>query len=231
MHRSAPSPTCGSPAPLLPEEDQARADMYALLSHLLLAPPGSELLTSLAEHHEAATGLHAGHLEIALNQLCAAARAFDPAAVREEFDALFTSTGTPLLNPYGSRYLCGFLMDTPLAALREDLARLGLGRRDGAWETEDHLGLLCETMRILIEGDPPYLPQSLDVQRAFYERHIAPWVARCLEDIAQAAPANFYRVLAGCAAAFFAVETEGFSFLPSASGDAGNAAAASLSFA
>ena len=46
-------------------------------------------------------------------------------APADEFDLLFVSTGTPLLNPYGSFYLTGHLNDVPVAELRR-LQRLTL---------------------------------------------------------------------------------------------------------
>jgi TorA maturation chaperone TorD len=214
MHSTALAPGGSALHSLdLPEEDQARADVYALLSYLFLAPPDASLLTSLAGQHAIEPTFNAGPLALAMHRIFAAANAVDSFAVREEFDALFVSTGTPLLNPYGSRYLCGFMNDAPLAALREDLARLGLARRPSAWETEDHLGVLCETMRMLIAGTADFPPQTLDMQKAFFERHLEPWVSRCLADISDAGPANFYRVLAELAAVFFEVEAEGFAFL------------------
>ncbi|NEX59985.1 TorD/DmsD family molecular chaperone [Noviherbaspirillum galbum] len=198
--------------PDVSEVDAARADWYALLSHLFLAPPSPSLLDALAQSHDAELPLDSGVLAVAMNTLSAAALACDARAAREEFDALFVGTGTPLLNPYGSLYLCGFMMDFPLVTLREDLSGLGLARRTGTSESEDHLGLLCETMRVLIIGAPPFPPQPLSLQMAFFERHIAPWTKRCLADIRNAGPANFYRVVADVADLFFDVEAEAFAF-------------------
>ena len=46
----------------------------------------------------------------------------------DEWDVLFGGVGKPEVFLYGSYHLAGFLNERPLAALREDLARLGLAR-------------------------------------------------------------------------------------------------------
>lgn len=191
-------------------EDQARADLYALAARLLLAPPDAALLAGLAmaDPIQASGGDHA--LEDAWEKLVLAASVMDAGAVAEEFDALFVSSGTPALNPYGSLYLSGFMNDTPLAELRADLAAFGIGRVRGVGEFEDHLGALCETMRVLIAGGPGIRRQPLRVQKTFFEARIGRWYARCLADMAGAEGANFYRLVAGFASALLAIEAEAF---------------------
>jgi TorA maturation chaperone TorD len=199
------------PLPLSPE-DQARADLYALVARLLLAPPGAALLADLGAADPICTERSGDPFEEAWARLTLAAAVTDPDAVADEFAALFVSVGTPKLNPYGSLYQSGHLNDTPLAALRADLARLRLGRAGGAGEFEDHLGALCETMRVLISGAAGLARQPVSEQQRFFDTHIAPWYARCLADIANDAEANFYRLVAGFALAFFAIEAEAFAF-------------------
>lgn len=195
-------------------EDQARGDLYALSSRLLLLPPDAALLAALAAARPVDCGAGASPMEQAWDALGAAAQAIEVDVVREEFDALFISLGTPLLNPYASFYLSGFMMEKPLAALRDDLRQLGLARRRELGETEDHLGLLCETMRVLILGIPGpdrHLPaQPLAVQRRFFERHLAPWYEICLRDMRKAEPANFYRVAAEFMQTFLDIEAQAF---------------------
>lgn len=184
-------------------EEQARAGFYSLLAHLLLLPPSTAILQALANADPIAG--EAGDLAAAWENMVLAAGIMDADAVREEFDALFVSTGTPRLNPHASLYLSGFMMDRPLAALRDTLRELGLARRAGAVDLEDHLGALCETMALLIsEGRP------LQVQQAFFERHIDAWAHACLEDMRNAEGANFYRLVAQVLGAFIAVEREAF---------------------
>jgi TorA maturation chaperone TorD len=193
-------------------EDQARADFYALLARLLLVPPDGGLLAALAESEPiSAVGEFA--LEDAWLKLTQAASVVDAGAASDEFALLFLSTGNPLLNPFGSFYLTGHLNDVPLVQLRHDLARLRLARAPGAGESEDHLGALCETMRVLIQGTPGIGRQPLLAQKQFFEAHIRPWYAACLADIAHAEGANFYRVVAAVADAFLSIEAQAFSVL------------------
>ena len=107
-------------------------------------------------------------------------------------------------------YLSGFMNDTPLAELRADLARYGIGRVRGAFESEDHLGALCETMRVLIAGGQGIRRQSLLEQKMFFEARIAPWYARCLAAMKNAEGANFYRLIAAFVTALLAIEAEAF---------------------
>jgi TorA maturation chaperone TorD len=195
--------------PLAPE-DQARADLYALAARLLLAPPDAALLAGLAAADPIASSGDYYALADAWEKLVQAASVMDPAAVAEEFDALFVSSGTPALNPYGSLYLSGFMNDTPLAELRADLAVFGIGRVRGVLESEDHLGALCETMRVLIAGGPGIRRQPLGVQKAFFEARIGRWYARCLDDMGKAEDANFYRLIAAFVAALLSIEAEAF---------------------
>jgi TorA maturation chaperone TorD len=196
----------------LPDEDQARADFYALFAHLLLAPPDDAFLHALAQA-DAIMAVGEFALEDAWLKLTQAAGVVDAGAVADEFDKLFVSTGTPLLNPNGSFYITGHLNDAPLAALRHDLAHLGLGRAPGVGEFEDHLGALFETMRVLVAGGPGFARRPLPVQKQFFETHLRPWYAACLADIAAAADANFYRVVANVLDAFLSIEAQAFAVL------------------
>lgn len=190
--------------PLVPE-DQARADMYGLLARLLLAPPDAALLVSLAgaDHLLAADG--AQPLEHAWAQLCLVAGLLPLDLVVDEFNDLFISTAAPKISPHGSIYLAGFLHEKPLVLLRADLARLGLGRRPGISETEDHLGVLCETMRQLIVRRCP-----IDSQQAFFDSHLASWAPRCLEQLGRADGAQFYARVAALTTAFISIEQQAF---------------------
>lgn len=205
----------GAASMLLPltQEDQARADLYALCASLLLRSPDAALLNALAGADSLRTQQEEQPLDRAWEKLVLAAGLVDADAVREEFDALFISVGSPLVNPYASHYLAGFMHEKPLAALRDELRALGLARVRGVGESEDHLGALCEVMRILIAGSPgspQTLRRPLETQKNFFIRHIASWQARCLDDIARPACANFYRHVAAFASAFFELEFQAF---------------------
>jgi TorA maturation chaperone TorD len=191
-------------------EDQARADLYALAARLLLAPPDAGLLAGLAHADPIESNGGDHQLADAWEKLGQASSVMDADAVAEEFDALFISSGTPALNPYGSLYLSGFMNDTPLADLRADLAVFGIGRVRGVGESEDHLGALCETMRVLIAGGNGIRRQPLERQKLFFESRIAPWYARCMKDMQNAEGANFYRLVAAFVAALLAIEAEAF---------------------
>lgn len=202
-HRDHPgADTVGAP---LPQEEQARADLYGLIARLLLAPPDDGLLNSLAGADAIVAADAEQPLERAWQQLSLVCRLLPFEVVRAEFNELFVSTSIPRVNPYGSLYVAGFLHEKPLAALRTDLAGLGLGRRNGVAETEDHLGALCETMRRMIMDG-----QGVARQQEFFEMHIAPWAAACLDHLRGADGAQFYARVADLADAFFDIEREAF---------------------
>jgi TorA maturation chaperone TorD len=184
----------------LDSEVQERADLHALLAALWLAPDQA-LLQALAQMEQ--PGSRDDALGASWQALLAAARRCGPAHAAAEFHALFCAAGTPRINPYQCFYVAGWLMDKPLAVLRQDLASLGLARVDGATELEDHLGALCEGMRVLITRAAP-----LEVQREFFCAHLAGWTTRCLHDIAAAPEADFYRALAAFTEAFLAAEAQ-----------------------
>lgn len=198
------------PAAGLAEEDQARADLYALLATLLLRPPRAGLLSALAGADSLPSRQDGNPLDSAWEQLILAAGLLDEAAAQQEFDALFVSVGMPAVNPYGSYYLAGFMMEKPLAALRNALSALGLARIPKVAESEDHLGALCEVMHVLIVGAESLPRRSLAEQKRFFTQHIAPWYGRCLDDIEHADGANFYRHIANFARAFFEIELQAF---------------------
>ncbi|MDP3203237.1 MAG: molecular chaperone TorD family protein, partial [Hydrogenophaga sp.] len=120
------------------DEETARAEVYGLLAALYYAPPTPELMAQLrvAVTEAPAAG---GFLEEPWREVVAAARNMDDAAITAEYNALFGGVGKPEIYLFGSHYLSGFLNEKPLAALRTDLAALGLGRDDTMSETEDHV--------------------------------------------------------------------------------------------
>lgn len=179
--------------------EQERADLYGLLAALLLGPdPGLVRALAALPRSGAPEDAFASSWDSLLD---AAQRRGD--AVLEEFDTLFVAPGTPRVNPYQCFYLDGWLMDKPLAQLRDELRALGLQRAPGATELEDHLGALCETMRVLITAGRPR-----EVQQRFFARNLAGWTPRCLHDIASAPGADFYRAFAAFAQAFLELESE-----------------------
>ena len=72
----------------------------------------------------------------AWHALASAAQVCDPEAVNEEYEKLFIGVGRPEVMLYGSYYLAGFMMEKPLAVLRDDLAQIGLARNESVCEPE-----------------------------------------------------------------------------------------------
>lgn len=193
------------------DEETARAEVYGLLAALYYAPPTPELMAQLrvAVTEAPAAG---GFLEEPWREFVAAARAVDDAAVANEYDALFGGVGKPEVYLFGSHYLSGFLNEKPLAALRSDLAELGLARDEAMPETEDHVAYVSEVMRYLIAGDDVEVA-NLTQQQKFFTTHVLPWVPQMCDVIAAHPKARFYAALAGFTRAFVSVEAQGFDML------------------
>ncbi len=188
------------------EQDQLyRASSYALIAALLRTAPDSAMLEYIAQliqqpHDDS------DDLLIAMSTLGLSARTLSPASIDDEFHDLFIGLGKGELVPYASWYLTGFLMEKPLSDLRQDLARLGYQRDESVTEPEDHVAALCEVMSMMITEDI-----SLDIQRSFYNDHMASWIDRFYTDLSQAKSAVFYKSLGRFGAAFNALETDFFS--------------------
>jgi TorA maturation chaperone TorD len=186
-------------------EETARADLYGLLAGLFYSPPSQELLDAIASAASEGSGvLHDAWIELA-----AACRKADAGVLREEYESLFIGVGKPELMLYGSYYLSGFLMEKPLAALRTDLARLGLERPADVPESEDHIALLFEVMRYLIAGDDPTVA-NIAAQKEFFGTHIQSWAAQMCEAVEAHPHAGFYRLVATLAKRFLEVEMQAF---------------------
>ena len=127
----------------------------------------------------------------AWSDLARAAAHADVEAVDDEYHALFIGVGSGELIPYGSWYLTGFVMDKPLAALRTDLAALGFERCDDVKEPEDHAAALLETMALLVAS----AEHGIDVQRRFFDAHVATWMRTFFADLQSADSARFYRAV------------------------------------
>ena len=144
--------------------------------------------------------------------LVAAMRATTAEAAAREYDGLFLGVGKPEVFLYGSYYLSGFLNEKPLAALRTDLAALGLARDETRGETEDHIAGVFEVMRYLIAGDDAAVC-NLEQQRRFFRGHLQPWIEKLCDAVDTQPRAQLYRALADFTRAFVQVETQGFDLL------------------
>ena len=193
-------------------EDQARAEVYALLGNLFYQPPSAGLLEMIATGLTLCNdGIDSGFCR-AWRALQEAAANADADAVKDEFDTAFIGTGRQPVMLYGSFYLAGFLNEKPLAQLRDELTKMGLARRGSSYETEDHLSALCDVMRFLIEGDGDTPPAALVVQRDFFRRYIHSWNIPLCDAVSSASQTHFYKHVAQFAREFFAIENESFAF-------------------
>lgn len=168
--------------------DAKRADIYVLLGCLLAAPPTADVLAAV-------TGLKGDDSELgsAITTLGAALRAGSAETIGDEFQRLFVGIdmdNVPL--PYASLHVTGYLFGRSLVRLREDMDRLGIARAADVKEPEDHFSALCEMMAGLILGWFGAGVASHDVQRGFFEVHMAPWAAKFLADMEVVDNADFY---------------------------------------
>ena len=193
------------------DEETARAELYGLLALVYYAPPTPDLIAQLrvAVTQAPAAG---GFLEEPWRVLVGVARELDDATIAAEYTTLFGGVGKPEVYLFGSFYLSGFLNEKPLAALRADIAELGLARDDAMSETEDHFAYLCEVMRYLIAGDDVAVA-NLTRQRAFFATHVQPWAQRMCDAMQAHPKARFYAAVAALTSAFLAVEAQGFDML------------------
>jgi TorA maturation chaperone TorD len=184
--------------------DAARAWEYELLAALLSSPPATALLGEIAKLPGDGTPLGRAHAALA-----EAASKTETGAVDREYFDLFVGLGRGELLPYASYYLTGFLNERPLSRIREDLAALGIERAENAFEPEDHAATLCEIMAGLASGRFSATPE---LQRSFFEKHVAPWMGRLFTDLERAASARFYRPLGSLGRLFLEIEAEAFTF-------------------
>lgn len=191
----------------LSPEDQARANFYALLSRLFYAPADGGFLAALAS----ADGLEAEDEALAKEwrELCQAAARADAETLRDEYETTFVGTGRAPVTLYASAYSIKYTNEVPLARLRAELAALGLGRRAGAGEPEDHIAALCDVMRHLIaEGQ-----RDVSTQKQFFERWIAPGFESLCAAIERSDVGSFYQASGRLAKSFFSLEQAAFEML------------------
>jgi TorA maturation chaperone TorD len=190
-------------------EDQVRADFYALLAHLFSRAPDDRVLQSMVitQEPDAEASME---LTNSWRALSAASAVVTHDALVEEYEAVFVGVGRPPVILYGSFYLAGFMMEKPLAELRDDLAKMGFARHPDVRESEDHLAAVCDVMRALILGNLNDAPADIGAQKVFFEKHLKPWVFKCCTAIQVYEKSNYYKRVAKFAEQFFEMESQAF---------------------
>lgn len=185
-------------------EDRLRADLYNFLGLMLSGPPDQLLLDQCA-------GLSGDESELgkAIAGLARVAKASKPKTVESEFNALFIGLGRGELLPYASYYLTGFLNEKPLATLRTDMAARSMSRAPNVFEPEDNIASLMEMMAGMIVGRFGQVA-TLDVQKTFYNKHIAPWAGHFFSDLEAAKNSILYASLGAVGREFMDIEREAF---------------------
>lgn len=183
--------------PILPKEiDQpipadllrhTRIDGYSLLAALLNKAPSADLLLQM--RHTQWEAHTPEDLIAALIDLRDTARHTTVQDAEKEFQSLFVGLGQGEVVPYASWYLEGMLMTLPLARLRLALSKYGVVRRPSVHESEDHAGLMCETL-VLLAGDRRL---SIRDYHRFFNEHISLWMFDLFADLVRAPSAKFYR--------------------------------------
>ena len=186
------------------QEDLLRADLYDFLGSLLATPPSAQMLNNVAGLNGDDTDLGKGIA--ALSRL---ARSVQERAAKREFNALFVGLGRGELLPYASYYMTGFLNEKPLAALRNDMTRLGIERAENVYEPEDNIASLCEMMAGLIRGRFGS-PADLSRQKEFFATHIGPWAGHFFSDLEAAQGSVLYAPVGTVGRVFMDIEKEAF---------------------
>jgi len=188
------------------EEQVLRMQLYMLLANLLRQAPDETLLEQLRQiqaQEDGGTAMVKAWAELRL-----AAEMSTSGPLEDEYYELFIGLGRGELVPFASWYLTGFLMEKPLARLRENLAVLGYEREASVHEPEDHAAALFEVMAMLLQDGREY-----ERQKEFYRHHIAPWMGRFMDDLMVANGAHFYRSVGQLGKQFMEIEDAYFSMM------------------
>ncbi len=186
------------------EEDLLRAQLYQMLSHFLGNPPSKKDLDSLA-----AMSGDTSPLGEAIASLAQIAGKTDVVLVAQEYQDLFIGVGRGELLPFGSYYLTGFLHEKPLAALRKDMERLKIARRESVKVPEDHIAAVFEMMSGMIEGKYG-TAYDLDEQREFFKKHVGSWAGHFMRDLEGAKASILYAAIGTIGRLFLEIEEVAF---------------------
>jgi len=203
------STVADSSLPSIDAEEQARADLYALLSRLFAAPPDSELLRGIASSSNAASssaGETTGEFVQSWADLVSTAGKANVAVIADEYHELFVGSGRAEISLYIGAHTARSSVDTPLVALRDYLASHGLQRQTGVHEPEDHIAMLFEIMRYLISE----ARSSVDQQKSFFEKFLWSGGVLLCDAITAHPRTHFYRPVADLTKKFLFVEHDAF---------------------
>ena len=165
-----------------------RAACYNFLSILLGGPLEERFiieLKNIAENIAVDT-----KLEESLFNLVKYSKDLDLMTLKSNYNNLFISVGEPILKPYSSYYLTGFLYEKPLAFLRSEMSRLGLGLNQNVSEPEDHISSIFEIMSILITSES--FRKKVEEHKHFFQNFINEWVLLFFDNLAESAKDDFY---------------------------------------
>ena len=197
--------------PTASPEDEARAQLYGLVSRLFHAAPDAQLLSALVH----AEGFRGGDderteqgraLALAWRELTDACRSAFPVLLAHEHTELFASPGRAEVTPYLMHYVMQYESETPLVELRRQLAEWGIARRESVHEPEDHISALCEIMRFAIAVQQ----RPLAEQKAFFNRYLYRGAIAFCNAVRASDKARFYKHVAEFSGAFLEVEREAF---------------------
>ncbi len=180
-----------------------RTDAYVLLAALLRDSPSPEaidLVRNLSWDEDLPL-----RLQMALSELCRAGAECPMQSICEEYQRIFMGLGSGELVPYASWYVEKMIQSTPLAEIRGDLLRLAIVRQTDCFESEDHVGVLCEIMALL---SAPQNEIPLSEQAAFFNHHLATWMPLFFKDLQGLKNIRFYRTVAEFGRCFLEAETE-----------------------
>ena len=194
---------------LLPAEEAARGDFYALLARLLHSGADAALLRALGGAEPIPAGGDAA-LAKAWEDLTRASSVMDADAADEEYDDLFVGVGKAPLSIYAGYYTGAAAMDHPRVRLQAELAALGLARRSDANEPEDHFAALFDVMRVLVSGGAGRTAAPIAEQRKFFRSYLEKGATAFFKAVEACDKANYYRKVAALGRAFVAIESESF---------------------
>ena len=188
-------------------EEEARANVYALLSRLFAAPADAGLLSGIASSEEEETETDdPGDFALAWRGLINEAGKAQESTVADEYHALFVGTGRAEVSLYVGAYTARSSVDSMLVGLRQFLVVHGMERLTGVNEPEDHIAMLFEIMRFLILEQR----SGVDEQQHFFNQFIWSGGVSLCDAISVHPRAQFYRPVAEFAKSFLFIEHDAF---------------------